>query len=80
MSNDIYLQDDCTNASIASKRSLRTGITVIRGKTANKPSLVPDFSKTKIATYSSHQFILFNGLDSQLLFKTSFGLKRQKCK
>ena len=43
MFNNIYLQADCTNASIASKRSLRTGINVIHGETANKPSLVPDF-------------------------------------
>ena len=42
MFNDIYLQVDCTNASIASKRSLRTQINVIRGETANKPSLVPE--------------------------------------
>ena len=47
MFNDIYLQADCTNASIASRRSLRTGINVIRGETANKPSLVPDFFENK---------------------------------
>ena len=52
MFNDIYLQADCTNASIASKRSLRTGINVIRGETANKPSLFPKQQRGKTSDWS----------------------------
>ena len=59
MFNDIYLQADCTNASIASKRSLRTRTNVIRGETANKPSLVPDISKTKIFFFVLNSFLIF---------------------
>ena len=59
MFKDIYLQADCTNPSIASKLSLRTGINVIRGETANKPSLVPDFSKTKIFFFMLNSFLIF---------------------